>query len=47
MFHAERQDFSFKFSKNKYVTELEWINEILESLLVELIKNNKNWVQNS
>lgn len=43
IFHAEKQDLSFRFASNSIVNELKWINEILQSLLIELINNNNNW----
>ncbi|WP_320053216.1 HEAT repeat domain-containing protein [uncultured Acetobacteroides sp.] len=43
MFHAEKHDLTFRFASNSIITELKWINEILQSLLIELINNNDNW----
>jgi hypothetical protein len=43
VFHAEKQDLTFRFASNSIITELKWINEILQSLIIELINNNDNW----
>lgn len=43
VFHAEKEDLTFRFASNSIVTELKWINDILQSLLIELINSNDNW----
>ncbi|NFE73023.1 hypothetical protein FDC27_01985 [Clostridium botulinum] len=43
LFHAEKHDLTFRFAKNNLVDELSWINQILESLIIDLIKDNLNW----
>jgi len=43
LFHAEKHDLTFRFAKNNLVDELSWINTILESLIIDLIKDNLNW----
>lgn len=45
IFHAEKHDLSFRFIENKLTDELDWINSILETLILELIKNNNSWTQ--
>ncbi|AZA58612.1 MULTISPECIES: hypothetical protein [Flavobacteriales] len=45
IFHAEKQDLTFRFAKNNLIFELEWVNEILETLIVELISTNVNWTR--
>ena len=45
IFHAEKHDLSFRFIENKLTEELDWINEILETLILELIKVNQLWIQ--
>lgn len=43
IFHAEKHDLSFKFTKNNLTDELDWLNDILETLILELISNNNLW----
>lgn len=43
IFHAEKHDLSFRFIKNKQIEELDWLNDVLATLLLELIKNNSIW----
>lgn len=43
IFHAERHDLSFRFIKNYQVDEIDWINDILEILVIELLTNNNSW----
>jgi hypothetical protein len=45
IFHAEKHDLSFRFIENKLTEELDWINSILETLILELIKSNNSWTQ--
>ena len=45
IFHAEKQDLTFRFAKNNLIFELEWVNEILETLIVELISANLSWTR--
>ena len=45
IFHAEKQDLTFRFAKNNLIFELEWANEILETLIVELISANLSWTR--
>ncbi|SEH62951.1 hypothetical protein SAMN02927937_00554 [Paenimyroides aquimaris] len=47
IFHAEKQDLTFRFAKNNLIFELEWVNEILETLIVELITANLSWTRRS
>ena len=47
IFHAEKHDLSFRFIDNKLTDELEWINDILETLILELIKSNDSWIQDN
>jgi hypothetical protein len=47
IFHAEKHDLSFRFIENKLTEELDWINNILETLILELIKVNNSWTQNA
>jgi len=47
IFHAEKQDLTFRFAKNNLIFELSWVNEILETLIVELINANINWTRRS
>lgn len=43
LFHAEKQDLTFRFASNSLINELDWINEVLQSLIIDLINNNGNW----
>lgn len=43
IFHAEKQDLTFRFANNNFIMNLDWINGILQNLLIELIKTNKRW----
>jgi hypothetical protein len=43
IFHAEKYDLSFRFIKSKQLNELDWLNEILTTLVLELIYNNDKW----
>ena len=43
LFHAEKQDLTFRFARNNIIDELDWINQLLESLIIELIIENNNW----
>jgi len=43
IFHAEKHDLSFKFIKNNLLYEIDWINNILESLVIELLNCNTEW----
>jgi hypothetical protein len=43
IFHAEKHDLSFKFIKNNLLYEIDWINNVFESLIVELINCNSEW----
>jgi hypothetical protein len=45
IFHAEKQDLTFRFAKNNIIFELDWVNEILETLVVELISTNADWTR--
>lgn len=45
IFHAEKQDLTFRFAKNNLIFELEWVNDILETLIVELIVSNSSWTR--
>ena len=45
IFHAEKQDLTFRFAKNNLIFELEWVNEILETLIIELISANLIWTR--
>ena len=45
IFHAEKQDLTFRFAKNNLIFELEWVNEILETLIIELISANLSWTR--
>lgn len=45
LFHGEKHDLSFRFIDNKLTEELDWINDILETLILELIKSNHSWIQ--
>lgn len=45
IFHAEKQDLTFRFAKNNLIFELEWVNGILETLIVELISVNSGWTR--
>jgi hypothetical protein len=45
IFHGERHDLSFRIISNKITVEIDWISEILETLIIDLIKNNSNWVR--
>lgn len=47
IFHAEKHDLSFRFIDNKLTDELDWINDILETLVLELIKSNNIWIQDN
>ncbi|MCT4697624.1 hypothetical protein [Tenacibaculum haliotis] len=46
IFHAEKQDLTFRFAKNNLIIEIDWINNILESLIIELISANQQWIKN-
>ena len=43
IFHAEKHDLSFRFIKNNLLYEIDWINCILESVIIELINCNSIW----
>jgi len=43
IFHAEKHDLSFNFIKNNLLYEIDWINNILESLVIELLNCNGEW----
>ncbi len=43
IFHAEKHDLSFRFIENNQVDEINWINDILEVLIIELLKNSNSW----
>lgn len=43
IFHAEKHDLSFKFIKNNLLYEIDWINNILESVVIELLNCNEDW----
>ncbi|WP_172126368.1 hypothetical protein [Arcobacter acticola] len=43
IFHAEKHDLSFKFIKNNLLYEIDWINNILESVIIELLNCNTEW----
>lgn len=43
IFHAEKHDLSFRFIKNNLLYEIDWINSILESVIIELIDCNNEW----
>ena len=45
IFLAEKQDLTFRFAKNNLIFELEWVNEILETLIIELISANLSWTR--
>jgi hypothetical protein len=45
IFHAEKHDLSFRLIDNKLTDELDWINNFLETLVLELIKTNTSWVE--
>lgn len=45
IFHAEKQDLTFRFAKNNMIFELEWVNDILETLIIELISANSSWTR--
>lgn len=45
IFHAEKQDLTFRFAKNNLIFELSWINKILETLIIELISANSCWIR--
>lgn len=47
IFHAEKQDLTFRFAKNNMIFELEWVNDILETLIIELISANSSWTRRS
>jgi hypothetical protein len=43
IFHAEKHDLSFRFIDNYQVDEIIWINDILQTLVIELLQNNDKW----
>ncbi|MDP4203180.1 MAG: hypothetical protein Q8861_10820 [Bacteroidota bacterium] len=45
IFHAEKHDLSFRLIDNNLTEELDWLNVNLETLVMELIKSNSNWIQ--
>lgn len=47
IFHAEKEDLTFRFAKNNIISEINWINNILEILIIELISANASWLKNT
>lgn len=45
IFHAEKNDLTFRFAKNNLIFEIDWINNLMETLIVELISINKQWIR--
>ena len=43
IFHAEKYDLTFRFIKNNLLYEIDWINSILENVIIELINCNNEW----
>lgn len=47
IFHAEKEDLTFRFAKNNIISEINWINNILETLIIELISANSSWLKHT
>lgn len=45
IFHAEKEDLTFRFAKNNLILEIDWINDILETIITELIVINSLWIK--
>ena len=45
IFHAEKNDLTFRFAKNNLISEIDWINNLMETLIIELISINKQWIR--
>lgn len=41
--HGEKLDSTFRLLPNKEIKELNWLNEILESLIIDLINCNDSF----
>ena len=42
---CRKNDLTFRFAKNNLIFEIDWINNLMETLIVELISINKQWIR--